>query len=196
MIEKLEQTEYLVRDEIYSCLESLFEECKQVKVFRTLQDYSGNYDEIFNEYAALNLKKVEQMLADYFLDNVLIDDNKKIEHLYFVNEPVSTYLKFEALRVFVLNQLWQKTYATKNSGQMDFVVFDSSAVVLLDFTKEGALKGGFLSTKPSDVKFVLDEYEKLKTGAVDYLKMVPAESTTKNAINRKIKELKYNLKLK
>ncbi len=196
MVEKLSQTEYLVRDELYSCLESLFEECSSVKVFRTLQDYSGNFDEIYNEYVALNLKNVEQMLADYFLDNVMLEENKKVEHLYYVEQPVSTYLKFEALRVFVFNCLGHKAYATTLKGETDFVVFDDSAVVLLDFTKEGALKGGFLSTKPSDVQIALAEYDKLKTNAVDYLKMVPAETTTKNGVNRKIKELKYNLKLK
>lgn len=196
MIEKLSQTEYLTRQELYDCLYSMFEESKEVKVFRTLQDYSGNFDEIYNEYVQLNLKEVEQLLADFYLDNVILEQDKKIEHTYFVANPVSTYLKFEALRVFVFNQIGHKCYATKLKGETDFVVFDSSAVVLLDFTEQGALKGGFLSTKPADVQFALSEYEKYKAGAVDYLKAVPCETSTKNGLNRKIKELKYNLKLK
>ena len=196
MIEKLSQTEYLTREELYNCLYSMFEECNSVKVFRTLQDYSGNYDEIYNEYVQFNLPEVEQLLADFYLDNVLLEDKKEIEHLYFVNEPVSTYLKFEALRVFVYNEIGHKTYATKIQGETDFVVFDNSAVILLDFTEQGALKGGFLSTKPADVEFSISEYNKYKQDAVDYLKAVPCESSTKNGLNRKIKDLKYNLKLK
>lgn len=195
MIEKLSQTEYLTREELYNCLYSMFEEANNVKVFRTLQDYSGNYDEIYNEYVQLNLKEVEQLLADFYLDNVLLEGNKAIEHTYFVAEPVSTYLKFEALRVFVYNQIGHKCYATKLKGETDFVVFDNLAVVLLDFTEQGALKGGFLSTKPTDVEFALSEYDKYKTSAVDYLKAVPCEASTKNGLNRKIKDLKYNLKL-
>jgi hypothetical protein len=196
MIEKLSQTEYLTREELYNCLYSMFEECNSVKVFRTLQDYSGNYDEIYNEYVQFNLPEVEQLLADFYLDNVLLEDKKEIEHLYFVNEPVSTYLKFEALRVFVYNEIGHKTYATKIQGETDFVVFDNSAVILLDFTEQGALKGGFLSTKPADVEIAISEYNKYKQDAVDYLKAVPCESSTKNGLNRKIKDLKYNLKLK
>lgn len=196
MIEKLSQVEYLNRNELFSCLDSLFNECKQVKVSRNLQDYSGNYDEIYNEYVQLNLKMVEQMFADYFLDNVLLEETKKIEHTYFVQMPVSTYLKFEALRVFVLKQLGHKVYATQVKNQMDFVVFDDCAGVVLDFTPEGALKGGFLTTKKSDVQTLLEVYKTAKQDAVDYLKVVPAENLTKNAINRKIKELKFNLKLK
>lgn len=196
MIEKLTQTEYLTREELYNCLYSMFEECSAVKVFRTLQDYSGNYDEIYNEYVQFNLPEVEQLLADFFLDNVLLEDKKEVEHLYFVQEPVSTYLKFEALRVFVYNEIGHKTYATKQKGETDFVVFDNSAVLLLDFTEQGALKGGFLSTKPADVEFAISEYNKYKQDAVDYLKVVPCESSTKNGLNRKIKDLKYNLKLK
>ena len=195
MIEKLSQPEYLSREELYNCLYAMFEECKSVKVFRTLQDYSGNYDEIYNEYVQFNLKEVEQLLADFYLDNVLLEDKKDIEHLYYVADPVSTYLKFEALRVFVYNEIGHKTYATKLKGETDFVVFDNAAVLLLDFTEQGALKGGFLSTKPADVNLAMSEYEKYKVGAVDYLKTVPCEATTKNGLNRKIKDLKYNLKL-
>ena len=196
MIDKLSQTEYLTREELYDCLYAMFEEANKVKVFRTLQDYSGNYDEIYNEYAQLNTKEVEQLLADFYLDNVLIEDKKEIEHTYFVAEPVSTYLKFEALRVFVYNEIGHKCYATKLKGETDFVVFDNSAVLLLDFTPQGALKGGFLSTKPADVEFALSEYAKYKQNAVDYLKVVPCETSTKNGLNKKIKELKYSLKLK
>ena len=196
MIDKLSQTEYLTREELYDCLYAMFEEANKVKVFRTLQDYSGNYDEIYNEYAQLNTKEVEQLLADFYLDNVLIEDKKEIEHTYFVAEPVSTYLKFEALRVFVYNEIGHKCYANKLQGETDFVVFDNSAVLLLDFTPQGALKGGFLSTKPADVEFALSEYAKYKQNAVDYLKVVPCETSTKNGLNKKIKELKYSLKLK
>ena len=74
-------------------------------------------------------------------------------------------------------------------------MFDNSAVLLLDFTPQGALKGGFLSTKPKDVEFALSEYAKYKQNAVDYLKVVPCEASTKNGLNKKIKDLKYNLKL-
>ena len=174
----------------------MFNECKQVKVLRNLQDYSGNYDEIYNEYVQLNLKMVEQMFADYFLDNVLLEEQKKIEHTYFVNMPVSTYLKFEALRVFVLKQLGHKVYATDVKNEMDFVVFDNFAGVVWDFTSEGALKGGFLTTKTADVQILLDVYQSARENAADYLKVVPAENLIKNGINRKIKEFKFNLKLK
>ncbi|MBR2468265.1 MAG: hypothetical protein IKB42_04415 [Clostridia bacterium] len=195
MVSKLMYAEYLNRDELYSCLYDEFENCKSVKVFRTLQDYSGNYDEIYNEYAVLNLKEVEQMLADFYLDNVLLEGDKNCEHIYYVAEPVSTYLKFEALRVFVYNQIGHKVYATKTKGEQDFVVFDDTCAVVLDFTDQGALKGGFVTTNKVDVMEVLSEYDKYKVDAVDYLKAVPCETSTKNGLNKKIKELKYSLKL-
>lgn len=196
MINKLTKVEYLGREELYSCLYDLYENSKQVKVFRTLQDYSGNYDEIYNEYAVLNTKEVEQLLADFYLDNVLIEDKKEVEHVYFVQEPVSTYLKFEALRVFVYNQLEHKVYATKTKGEQDFVVFDNSTVIVLDFTDQGALKGGYISDNSADVAVAVADYENYKVDAVDYLKVVPCETSTKNGLNRKIKDLKYNLKIK
>lgn len=195
MVSKLMYVEYLSRDELYSCLYDEFDKCKNVKVFRTLQDYSGNYDEIYNEYAVLNLKEAEQLLADFYLDNVLIDEEKNCEHLYYVQEPVSTYLKFEALRVFVYNQIGHKAYATSVKGEQDFVIFDDTCVVVLDFTDQGALKGGYVTAHKDDIAVALSEYEKYKEGAVDYLKKVPCETSTKNGLNRKIKELKYSLKL-
>lgn len=196
MISKLIKTEYLERDELYSCIYDLYENSQQVKVFRTLQDYSGNYDEIYNEYVMLNTKEVEQLLADFYLDNVLIDSEKEVEHIYYVKEPVSTYLKFEALRAFVYNQLNQRVYATSIEGEQDFIIFDDSTLIVLDFTNQGALKGGYISTNSVDCNTAKSEYEKFKSQAVDYLKVVPCESSTKNGLNRKIKDLKYNLKLK
>lgn len=194
-MEKLTQAEYLDRNELFSCIDNMFEMSKQVRVYRHLTDYSGNYDEIYNEYAVLNLKEVEQMLTDYYLDNVMLDGDKDIEHTYFVPEDVTTYLKFEALRALVYNHLGQKTYATSVCGQSDFVIFDNSAVILLDITNEGALKGGYLSTLPKDIQLVSAEYDTYKKSAADYLKRVPCETSTKNGINRKINQLKKSLSL-
>ncbi|HBP44066.1 MAG TPA: hypothetical protein DD621_05350 [Clostridiales bacterium] len=196
MLEKLSQTEHLDRDELYNCIESMFDMSSKVRVYRHLTDYSGNYDEVYNEYAVLNLKEVEQKLADYYLDHVLLEETKDIEHLYYVPKVVTTYLKCEALKALVYNHLGQKVYATDKCGQSDFVIFDDSAVLLLDFTPEGALKGGFLSTLPDDVKYVSDVYDEYRQGAVDYLKRVPCETSTKNGLNRKINQLKSSLNLK
>ncbi len=195
MIEKLTSIEKLDRTELYNAIYSLYEMSNNVKVFRCNQDYSGNYDELYNAYATLNTKECEQGLADYFMDNVLLDTKKDVEHLYYVKMPVSTYLKYEALKVLVNAELGQKSYVCDNAETEDFIVFDG-AVVVLDVTKQGAVIGGSISTNPTDVDFALKLFNILKSDASDYLKTIKPEANMANSIKRKIKELKQNLNIK
>lgn len=191
MIEKLEKLEPLDRTELYNAIYTLFEVSNVVKVYRCNQDYSGNYNELYNAYATFNLQQCEQGLVDYFLDNVFYTD-KNIEHLFYVKQPVSTFLKFEALKMLVSTELGQKAYVTTTNEQQDFIVLDG-AVILLNVTREGAITGGKISTYVSDVKLANEVFDNLNKEKTEFLNVIKPESTMANSIKRKIKELKNNL---
>ena len=192
MIEQLKNLENLDRTEVYNAIYTLFEVSTSVKVYRCHQDYSGNYDELYNAYATFNTKQCEQGLVDYFLDNVFYTD-KTIEHVFYIKEPVTTFLKYEALKMLVAQELGQKAYVTLNNANEDFIVLDG-AVIVLDVTNEGAITGGKISTMVSDVKNANLIFNKLKENSVEFLKQITPETTMANSIKRKIKELKSNLK--
>lgn len=195
MRELLINTDKLDRTELYNAFYSLYELSENVMVYRCKQDYYGNYNELYNAYAQFDLQECEQGLADYFLDNVMLEGNKKVEHCYYIKEPVSTYLKFEALKVLVQEELNQKCYATKTDLGEDFIVFDG-AVVVMDVTDEGAITGGVISTNPKDVLVAKTRFLSVMENAEPYLNKVTAESSTANSLKRKIKQLKTNLKVK
>lgn len=195
MRELLKNLDKLDRTELYNAIYSLYELSSNVMVYRCKQDYFGNYNELYNAYAEFNLAECEQGLADYFLDNVLLDEKKEIEHCYYVKQPVSTYLKFEALKVIVQEELNQKCYVTETNLGEDFIVFDG-AVVVMDVTDQGAITGGVISTNVSDVLIAKTRFLSLSENVKPYLNVVPAESSSASSLKRKIKQLKTNLNIK
>lgn len=183
----------LTRDELFNAIDSHFLSSKSVKVYRCHQDYSGNFDELYNAYAEFNTKLCEQGMVDYFLDNVSLDDKKQICHCYFVKFPPSTFLKFEALKAVVFDQLEQNCVVTDKNLGCDFVVFDN-AVVMLDVTEQGAIIGGTISSDLSDVNSANKNFDACLVNAKPYLSVIPAEGTMARNIKQKIKQLKNNLK--
>lgn len=195
MKELLKQTDKLDRTELYNAIYSLYEISNNVMIYRCFQDYSGNYNELYNAYAQFNSKECEQGLADYFLDNVLLETKKQVTHCYFVEYPVSTYIKFEALKVLVQEELMQSCFVTDLNLGEDFIIFDG-AVIVFDVTKEGAITGGVISTSPADVEIAKAKFNGVLTNTKPFLKQVPAESSMANSLKRKIKQLKTNLNIK
>ncbi len=164
---KLEKkNNYIDLTEVKLVIDNLIENAKKsVKELNVLQDYSGNYDEIYNVYKSKNTDELLHLLTNELYDTYYFNDGVERKVVQLLENEQSVYLFYTYIK-FVMYELLGKTCNACNinsvSGEVrDFVLIDDEILIIKQHNEKGALIGAWIydENEPciSETKELFDE---------------------------------------